>query len=44
MVYEDNQQYLVEDDYDTARYYLENPADYDFFNILEWDEADILPN
>lgn len=41
MVYEDNQQYLVEDDYDTARYYLSEPQNYDFFKILNWDENEI---
>ena len=41
MVYEDNQQYLVEEDYDTARYYLKEPENYDFFKILNWEESDI---
>jgi len=40
-VYQDNQQYLVEDDYDTARYYFKNPEEYDFFKVLNWEEDDI---
>ena len=42
MVYQDNQQYIVEDDYDTVSYYLKNPEEYDFFKILEWDEEEII--
>jgi 6-phosphofructokinase 1 len=43
MVYQDNQQYIVEDDYDTARYYLPDPEVFDFFKILGWTEKDIIP-
>jgi len=28
---------LTERDYDRARYYLDNPEDYDFYNILNWE-------
>ncbi|OYT16585.1 MAG: 6-phosphofructokinase [Bacteroidetes bacterium 4572_77] len=38
MVYQDNQQYIVEDDYDTASYYVDKPENYDFFKILNWKE------
>ena len=41
MVYAENQQYIVKEDYEAARRYLPNPEDYDFFNILNWTEADI---
>jgi 6-phosphofructokinase 1 len=40
MVYEDNQQYLIEEDYDTARYYLQEPEKYDFFKILDWEDEE----
>lgn len=40
MVYEDNQQYLIEEDYDTARYYLEEPEKFNFFKILDWEDED----
>jgi len=36
MVYEDNQQYMVEDDYDKVRLYIDNPEDFDFHKILQW--------
>jgi 6-phosphofructokinase 1 len=36
MVYAQNQQYLVKEDYEAARKYLPNPEKYDFFNILNW--------
>jgi len=35
-VYAQNQQYLVEEDYEAARKYIPNPEEYDFFKILEW--------
>jgi 6-phosphofructokinase len=41
MVYEDNQQYLVEEDYDTAHYYLSEPEKFDFFKILNWEEEEL---
>ncbi len=36
MVYQDNQQYIVDEDYDTAQYYVDKPEQYDFFKILNW--------
>lgn len=36
MVYEDNQQYLIEADYDAALKYVKKPEDYDFHKILNW--------
>ncbi len=36
MVYQDNQQYIVDEDYDTAQYYVDKPELYDFFKILNW--------
>ena len=38
MVYEDNQQYIVESDYDTVKQIVENPEYYDFHKILNWVE------
>jgi 6-phosphofructokinase 1 len=36
MVYEDNQQYLIESDYERVNQYLSNPEEYDFHKILNW--------
>lgn len=36
MVYEDNQQYLVEPDYVAAKRFVSNPEDFDFHKILNW--------
>ena len=36
MVYEDNQQYLIEADYDAALKYVKNPEVFDFHKILNW--------
>lgn len=36
MVYEDNQQYLVEDDYEKVKQYIDKPEDFDFHKILQW--------
>lgn len=36
MVYEDNQQYIVHADYDTALKYVSNPENFDFHKILNW--------
>ena len=38
MVYAQNQQYLVKEDYEAARKYLLQPEEYDFFNILNWEK------
>ncbi|MCD6091611.1 MAG: 6-phosphofructokinase [Bacteroidales bacterium] len=38
MVYEDNQQYIIEADYDTAKKYVSNPQDYNFYKILNWSD------
>ena len=37
MVYEDNQQYLIDSDYDTVSQFVKNPEDFDFHKILNWD-------
>jgi 6-phosphofructokinase 1 len=36
MIYSHNQQYLVKEDYEAAKKYLQNPEEYNFFNILNW--------
>jgi 6-phosphofructokinase 1 len=36
MVYEDNQQYLIESDYKTANQLIDNPENFDFHKILNW--------
>lgn len=36
MVYEDNQQYVVEEDYESVSSYVKNPEDFDFHKILNW--------
>ena len=41
MVYQDNQQYIVDEDYDTAQYYVDKPEQYDFFKILNWNPEKI---
>jgi len=37
MVYGFNQQYITVDDYETACEFVQNPEDYDFFKILNWE-------
>jgi 6-phosphofructokinase 1 len=37
MVYGFNHQYITEADYEAAGKYVENPEDFDFFKILNWE-------
>ena len=37
MVYGFNQQYITSEDYQAASEFVQNPEDYDFFRILEWE-------
>jgi hypothetical protein len=37
MVYGFNQQYITLEDYEAASEFVQNPEDYDFFRILEWE-------
>jgi 6-phosphofructokinase 1 len=37
MVYGFNQQYITFEDYEAASEFVQNPEDYDFFRILEWE-------
>jgi len=37
MVYGFNQQYITSEDYEAASEFVQNPEDYDFFRILEWE-------
>jgi 6-phosphofructokinase 1 len=37
MVYGFNQQYITLEDYQAASEFVQNPEDYDFFRILEWE-------
>jgi 6-phosphofructokinase 1 len=37
MVYGFNQQYITAEDYEAASEFVQNPEDYDFFRILEWE-------
>lgn len=41
MVYRQNQQYIMPEDYEEAKRYLKNPEEYDFFNILNWTPEDL---
>jgi 6-phosphofructokinase 1 len=37
MIFRNNLQYLTPEDYDAAREYLDDPAAYDFYKILNWE-------
>jgi ATP-dependent phosphofructokinase / diphosphate-dependent phosphofructokinase len=37
LVFRNNLHYIVEEDYKTAKKYLPNPEEYDFYKILEWE-------
>lgn len=39
LIYRNNLHYITESDYKGAKKYVKNPADYDFFKILNWDES-----
>ncbi len=41
IVYSFNQQYLTEEDYPQASKILENPEEYDFYKILNWEKIEI---
>ncbi|MCK4921134.1 MAG: 6-phosphofructokinase [Bacteroidales bacterium] len=38
LIYRNNLHYLTKEDYRGARKYVKNPEEYDFFNILEWED------
>lgn len=42
LVYGFNHQYITEEDYEAASKYIENPAEYDFYKILNWDKIEIV--
>jgi 6-phosphofructokinase 1 len=37
IVFRNNLHFIVEEDYKTAKKYLPNPEEYDFYKILEWE-------
>ncbi len=42
LVYGFNHQYITADDYDAASKFLDNPDEYDFYKILNWDKIEIV--
>jgi 6-phosphofructokinase 1 len=38
LIYQNNLHYITRADYKAAKKYIENPEDFDFFKILNWDE------
>ena len=42
MVYSFNHQYITEEDYPLASKLLENPAEFDFYKILNWEKIKII--
>ena len=42
MVYSFNHQYIVEEDYKTASQIIENPQEFDFYKILNWEKIQIM--
>lgn len=38
LIYRNNLHYITKEDYNAAKKYLQNPEDFDFFKILNWDE------
>jgi 6-phosphofructokinase 1 len=42
IVYSFNQQYLTEEDYPLAAKVLENPEDFDFYKILNWEKIKLI--
>jgi 6-phosphofructokinase 1 len=42
MVYGFNQQYITFEDYEAASEFVQNPEDYDFFRILEWEPVSFV--
>ena len=39
LIYRNNLHYITKADYKGAKKYVQNPEDYDFFKILEWEES-----
>jgi ATP-dependent phosphofructokinase / diphosphate-dependent phosphofructokinase len=39
LIFRNNLHYITKADYRSAKKFVENPEDYDFFKILEWDES-----
>ncbi len=42
MVYSFNHQYIMEEDYETASEIIENPAEFDFYKILNWEKIQVI--
>lgn len=42
LIYRNNLHYITKADYQKAKKYVENPEDYDFFKILEWDDEVVM--
>jgi len=42
MVYSFNHQYIMEEDYEAASKIIENPAEFDFYKILNWEKIQII--
>lgn len=42
MVYSFNHQYIMEEDYENASKILENPAEFDFYKILNWKKIKVI--
>ena len=38
LIFRNNLHFITKADYESAKKYVKNPEDYDFFKILEWDE------
>ena len=38
MIFRNNLHYLTKEDYRAAKKYVKHPEEYDFYNILEWDQ------
>jgi len=41
LIFRNNLHYITKSDYRAAKKYVQNPEDYDFYNILNWDIDDI---
>jgi len=42
MVYSFNHQYIMEEDYEAASKIIENPAEFDFYKILNWEKIQVI--
>jgi 6-phosphofructokinase 1 len=38
LIFRNNLHYITKEDYRAAKKYVKNPEEYDFFNILEWEQ------